>query len=117
MNVIKYTANGMIQRNGTDARFSRIWFVTASMRADGTNAAANQNRRERHAGAATFSWYFTRDSRWPFFQTSPDAANTISVRVAYPASQDQLWVRTPIRGSINKGKLRSAIRLPALLIA
>src|SRR5215813_15194896 len=103
MNVIKYTANGMIQRNGTEARFSRMWFVTASMRADGTNAAASQNTRERHAGASAVSRYFTLDSRWPFFQTSADAANTIRVRVAYPASQDQLCVCTPMRGSINNG--------------
>src|SRR5437016_4972565 len=62
MNVTRYTASGMIQRNGTDARFSRIWFVTASMRADGTNAAANQYRRERHDGASTLSSGLPRKS-------------------------------------------------------
>ena len=42
MKVIRYVASGMTQRNGTDARLSSTWFVAASIKADGTKAAASQ---------------------------------------------------------------------------
>src|SRR5689334_15229044 len=99
MNVSRYTANGMIQRNGTEARFNRMWLVTANIRPDGTSAAANQNSRKRHVGAGPMSSWLNAISANRLFQTMIEAAKTNSDRAMYPASHHVLCVRTPIRGS------------------
>ena len=41
----RYIASGTIQRKGSETRLAVMWFVTASIRADGRNAAAIQYKR------------------------------------------------------------------------
>src|SRR5262245_7740599 len=40
--VRRYVASGMTHTNGAEARFVLMWFVTASISAEGRNAAATQ---------------------------------------------------------------------------
>src|ERR1051326_7763584 len=49
MKVVRYKARGTIQRNGMEPTFSAMWLVTASIRAEGINAAASQKSFRRRA--------------------------------------------------------------------
>src|SRR4030095_3893035 len=112
----------MTQRNGTEARFSSMWFVTASIKPDGTNAAASQNKRMRQLNlSATFeappSVTSFGGERSRFVHTNLAAPITSSNRTPYATAQPELCTRTPHRGSIARGYASKASKLPALLTA
>src|SRR5215831_8640815 len=110
----------MTHRNGTEARFSSMWFVTASIKPDGTNAAASQNRRIRQLKlSAKFEGPASASggelSR--FVHTNLAAPTTSTNRTPYATVQPELCTRTPHRGSIARGYASKASKLPALLTA
>src|SRR5262245_600870 len=99
-----------------------MWFVTASIKPDGTNAAASQNRRRRQLkfsaefeGIPSVTTFLGELSR--FVHTSLAAPTTSSNRTPYATAQPELCTRTPHRGSIATGYASKASKLPALLTA
>src|SRR5215471_13642238 len=106
----------MTHRNGTEARFSSMWFVTASIRPDGTNAAASQKRRVRQVRLlSTLEGVLSvtaRDELSRFVHTNLAALTTSSNKAPYPTAQSELCTRTPHRGSIANGYASRASKLP-----
>src|SRR5262245_11816798 len=98
-----------------------MWFVTANIKPDGTNAAASQNRRVRQLNLPTLevvpSVAALRGELSRFVHTSLAAPTTSSNSAPYATAQPELCTRTPHRGSIATGYASRASKLPALLTA